>query len=570
MSQVPAVSRRFVQDTVRQGAAPAVTVLVAGVLVAATALALPAVTGRALDLLLAGRHGEAGRWVVLCAVLTAVAVLAGAVEGMVTASGSAGATARIRTTVLRHLLDAGPRAGERFAHGDLVARLVGNAAQAGTVPVALAAALAAVVTPVGGLVALALTDVVTAGVVLIGMPLLVLVVKVFVRTFGDHTDRYLRAQGEMAGRLTEALRGARTIAAAGTRERDAARILAPLPELSRQGHLVWQIMGRSTAQASLLLPLLELAVLVVAGLRVAAGELSVGGMLAAWRYAVLATGAGGIVEELSGLIRGRGAALRLGEVLDQPVMVYGAVRELPPGDGTLEFRGVTLRHAGREVLRGIDLRLPGGTAVAVVGRSGSGKSALAALAGRLTDPDTGTVLLDGVPLPELTRRTLRRETGYAFARPALLGGTVGGTIAFGAYDPGERAVADAARAACADDYVRRLPDGYGTAVADAPLSGGEAQRLGLARAFAHAGRLLVLDDAMSSLDAVTELKVSRALLHGSGARTCLIVAHRAATAARARQVVWLADGRVRAVGTHTQLWQLPSYREVFAEEAVDA
>jgi ATP-binding cassette subfamily B protein len=570
MPQTPLAARRFLRETVRHGAAPASVVLMVSVLLAATELALPAVLGRTLDLLLAGRQGEAGAWVALCAALTAAAVALGALNDLVAGSADARATAWVRRRVLGHLLDAGPRAGERFAHGDLVARLVGNAAQAGTVPVALAATLAAVVTPLGGLVALALTDLWTALVVLAGMPVLALFLKIFVRDFGDGGARYLRAQGEIAGRLTEALRGARTIAAAGTYERDAARILAPLTEMSRQGHLLWRVLGRSTAQTAALLPLLQVAVLAVAGLRVAAGELSVGGLLTAWRYAVLATGTGTLVGRLSALVRGRNAATRLSEVLAEPVTAYGLIAELPPGNGTVEFRGVTLRRANRVVLRGIDLLLPGGTAVAVVGRSGSGKSALAALAGRLADPDTGTVLLDGVPLASLTREVLRRETGYAFERPALLGGTVGGTIAFGAYDPGEAAVTDAARAACADDFVRRLSDGYDTVCADAPLSGGEVQRLGLARAFAHAGRLLVLDDATSSLDAATELKVSRVLLHGAGARTCLVIAHRASTAARAELVVWLEDGRVRAVGRHEELWHLAPYRTVFAGEAVDA
>jgi ATP-binding cassette subfamily B protein len=571
MPQAPTTARWFLRETVRQNVAPSAIVLVVSVLLAAIELALPALFGRTLDLLLTGRRAEAGPWLALCAGLTVAPAVLGAIDGVVTAVGNAQATARIRKRVLGHLLGSGPRVGERFAHGDLVARFVGNAAQAGTVPVALAAVLAAVVTPIGGLIALFLTDVWTALVVLAGMPVLVLFLKIFARAFGDSGAHYLRAQGEVAGRLTEALRGARTIAAAGTFERDAARVLTPLAEMSRQGYRLWRILGRSNAQSAALVQLLQVAVLAVAGLRLTAGELSVGGLLAAWRYAVLATGTGALVGQVSALLRGHNAATRLGEVLAEPVTSYGRITELPPGKGTLEFVGATLRRANRDVLSGIDLQLPGGTAIAVVGRSGSGKSALAALAGRLADPDAGTVLLDGIPLASLTRETLRRETGYAFEQPTLLGRTIRDTIALGAYDPGEAGVVDAARAACADDFVRRLPDGYDTACTSAPLAGGESQRLGLARAFAHAGRLLVLDDATSSLDAVTELKVSRALLRGNGARTCLIIAHRASTAARAELVVWLEEGRVRAVGPHAQLLRHAPYRAVFArEESLDA
>ncbi|WP_406267136.1 ABC transporter ATP-binding protein/permease [Streptomyces sp. NBC_00191] len=556
----------FLGEIVRHGAPRAVLVLLLTCASAAAGLALPAVLGHALDLLLAGAgagaatgagaRADAGPWLALCAGLTALSVLLGALDGLVTASANARTTAWIRARVLGHVLAAGPE--QRLSSGELVARLTGNAAQAGTVPTALAAALAAVLTPVGGLVALALTDGWTALVVIAGMPLLALLLRVFIRASGESSARYLTAQGEIAGLLAEAVRGIRTITAAGVPERDAARILAPLPELTCQGRLMWRILGSSTARAAALLPLLQLTVLAVAGLRLADGALSVGGMLAAWRYGVLATGTGVLVGQLNGLVRGRAAAGRLAEILEAPAMTYGS-RQLPPGKGELQLKGVDRRG-----LRGIDLVVPGGSVTAVVGRSGSGKSALAALAGRLADPDTGAVLIDGVPLTSLSRDALRREVGHAFARPALLGRTVAGTIAFGSHLPAGEAVREAARAACADDFVRRLPLGYDTPCTAAPLSGGEAQRLGLARAFAHTGRLLIVDDATSSLDSATERKVSQALFAGAR-RTRLIVAHRAPTAARADLVVWLDEGRIRAVGPHAELWQLPEYRAVFDE-----
>ncbi|MFG3287053.1 ATP-binding cassette domain-containing protein [Streptomyces sp. NPDC048111] len=544
------------RETVRQSAGPGALILLLSCASAGAALALPAALGRALDRVLAGRQTQAGPWITLVAVLTVLVVLIGALESAVTATASARSAAWIRRRVLGHVLDAGTR--QACSEGELVARLTGNAVQGATVPVSVAGTLAAVVTPIGGLVALALTDLLTALVVLAGLPLFALLLKVFVRGSGASSAGYLHTQGEIAGRLLEAVRGARTIAAAGHPERDARRILAPLPELSRQGHRMWEVLGRSTAQAAILLPLLQIAVLAVAGLRVAHGDLSVGGLLAAWRYAALATGTGALVGMVNTLTRGRTALARLQDVVEAPTVPYG-VRELPPGKGELRLRGIV--HGP---LRGLDLTVPGGSVVAVVGRSGSGKSALAAVAGRLVDPESGTVALDGVALPELSRGALRRAVGYAFARPVLLGATVGDTIAYGAEDPGDATVRAAARAACADPFIRTMPAGYATPCATAPLSGGEAQRLGLARAFAHPGRLLILDDATSSLDSATELKVSQALLHGSG--THLIIAQRAATAARADLVVWLEHGRLRALAPPRELAQLPDYRAVFEEE----
>ncbi|HET6858005.1 MAG TPA: ABC transporter ATP-binding protein [Streptomyces sp.] len=557
----------LLRESLRHSAAPGAAILVLSTAGAATGLALPAVLGHTLDLLLAGRPSAA--WLAGCAGLTCLLVLLDAVDGLLVGTTNARSTAWFRRRLLRHVLDTGPRITDRVPPGDLVARLVGNAAHAGGAPAAVAGTVAAVVTPVGGLIALAVVDLWTAGAFLLGMPLLVLLLKVFVRESGDSVARYQESQGEIAGRLVEAVGGARTIAAAGTARREQARILAPLPELTAQGYRMWRVQGRSTAQAAMVVPLLQIAVLAVAGTRLAAGELSVGGLLAAARYAALATGIGMLVGRLNGLVRSRGAARRLAGLLAVPATAHGD-DELPPGDGALELRGVTVSRGDRTILDGLDLTVPGGASLALVGRSGSGKSTLAAVAGRLADPDAGTVTLDGVPLSALGREALRRAVGYAFERPALLGGTIGGTIAFGCDEPDAPTVREAARAACADSFVRRLPDGYDTACDRVPLSGGEVQRLGLARAFAHPGRLLILDDATSSLDTVTEMRVGEALTGGSTARTRLIVAHRASTASRADQVAWLDGGRIRAVGTHARLWQLAAYRAVFTDAESDA
>ncbi|MBT2528006.1 ABC transporter ATP-binding protein [Streptomyces sp. ISL-99] len=559
----PRTADRLLLESVRHSALPGAAILVLSTAGAATGLALPAVLGHTLDLLLSGR--PATTWLTACAALTCLLVVVDALDGVLAGTTNARSTAWFRRRLLRHVLAAGPRCTDRVPPGDIVARLVGNAAHAGGAPAALAGTVAAVVTPVGGLVALAVVDLWTAVAFLVGMPVLVLLLKVFVRESGDSVARYQVSQGEIAARLVEAVGGARTIAAAGTARREQARILEPLAALSAQGYRMWRVQGRSTAQAAVIVPLLQLAVLAVAGTRLSAGELSVGGLLAAARYAALATGIGMLVGRLNGLVRSRGAARRLAGLLAVPATTHGDA-ELPPGgDGTLELRGITVARGDRTILAGLDLTVPGGTSLALVGRSGSGKSTLAAVAGRLADPDAGTVTLDGVPLRELPREVLRRAVGQAFERPALLGGTIGGTIAFGAGEPDAAAVREAARTACADDFVRRLPLGYDTPCAEAPLSGGEAQRLGLARAFAHPGRLLILDEATSSLDTVTELRVGEALTREAGARTRLIIAHRASTAARADRVAWLHEGRVRAVGPHARLWQLADYRAVFTD-----
>ncbi|MFG2396059.1 ABC transporter ATP-binding protein [Streptomyces lydicus] len=556
-------------DAFRHSPVHTVAVCLFGVAGAGVAIALPAVLGHTLDLVLDSAPGV-GAALTLSAVLLVADVLLDALVALAGGVTTARSTAWLRRRGIGHLLSLAPhRAADRFTAGDLVTRLTGNAAEAGTAPTTAATGLAAVLTPVGALVALAVTDVWLAAVFLAGLPLLTRLLRTFAQGSSDCVRRYQRVQAEIASRLVEALGGARTIAAAGTEARERARVLAPLPELDAHGRLMWQVYGRAVVGSSILVPLLTTVVLAVGGLRLAHGALTVGELLAASRYAALTAELGGVTGQLNALVRGRAAARRTAELLALPQVRHGA-RPLPAdGRGRLELRGVTVARRGAPVLRGVDLAVPGGTTLAVVGHSGAGKSTLAAVAGRLTDPDSGQVLLDGVPLAETDPVQLRQEIGYAFERPALFGETVGAALAFGSERTAAPAVEAAARAAGADTFVRLLPRGYATPLADAPLSGGELQRLGVARAFAHAGRLLILDDATSSLDTVTEHHVSRALLEDVRPGTRLLITHRLASAARADLVAWMDGGRIRAVAPHALLWQDADYRAVFAGTAPD-
>ncbi|MFF5804360.1 ATP-binding cassette domain-containing protein [Streptomyces sp. NPDC012746] len=558
---------RALRAAARHSAGRLAAVSACSVGAAGAALAEPAVLGHTLDLLLRQDPGGA-RWTVWCAVVIAAEVLLDAATARLTGGVDARSTTWLRRLGLGRLLRTAPHHAARHSPGELSARLTSQATTAGAVPAAVVGAAVALLPPFGGLVALVLVDVWTALAFLAGLPLLAVLLRAFARDSGASVSRYQEVQLAMAGLLVEALAGARTIAAAGTAEREQARVLGRLPELGSEGRRTWRIYGTTMARTSALMPLLLYVVLGVGGIRLAEGALGVGGLLAAVRYAGLAAGVGAVTGRLAAVVRGRAAARRTAALFDLPELPQG-VRRLPgAGPGTLELRGVRVVRAGAVVLCDVDLRIPGGTTAAVVGRSGSGKTTLAAVAGRLTACDEGEVLLDGVPLDELSAGELRREVGHAFERPALFGESVAAAVAFGSGpQPAPETVRAAARAAGADTFVRRLPEGYGTALADAPMSGGELQRLGLARAFCHAGRLLVLDDALSSLDTVTAREVERALARDVRPGTRLVVAHRVSSAAGADLVVWLDAGRIRATGTHADLWRDPAYRAVFGAAA---
>jgi ATP-binding cassette subfamily B protein len=539
----------------------------------AISLALPTVLGHAVDAVVAGAAagdgtnsggigtadgGGDGHWLAWTAGLIALSVCVNLVDVYAGAICVADVTVWLRQRLIAHLLAVGHRGAGRFDTGDLVSRLTSNATEAAAAGPSVVTVGAAIVPPVGSLVFLALIDWWVAVAFLAGVGLVALVLAAFTRRTSSVMGRYQDAQGRLAGRLSESLAGARTIAAAATAEQEERRVLSSLPQLHEYGMRTWRVLSRSGGQAALVGPLVQIAVLAAGGVALVRGRISAGELFAASQYASLGAGLGGLTGVLGRLARAKAGARRAEEVLTEAVLGYGR-RALPAGPGTLELREVTVRRGGTPVLDAVSLTVPGGAEVALVGPTGAGKSVLAAVAARLLDPDDGVVLLDGVPLRELHHDVLRAAIGVAFERPVLLGRTVGDAISAGR-DP--RLVLPAATATRAHDFVSRLPDGYNTVLADAPMSGGEAQRLGLARAW-PAGRLLVLDDATSSLDMVTEMQVGRALSWYHGRSTRLVVTHRAAVAARAHMVVWLAAGRIRAVGPHQWLWEDPEYRAVF-------
>ena len=551
---------RLLVRIVRRGGGWVGVLLSTSLLLTAAQTVLPAVLGGAVDATLRGNHVAV--WLLGCGLLIGVLLVCDVVDELAAGMSTARSSAWLRRTVLDHILVLGTRTTRRFDAGDLTTRLVANAADAGRVGTLAIWSITALLPALGGIVALTLIDPWLCLTFLVGTPMLLAVVRSCVRHSSAQADRYLQAQAGIAGRLVDALAGARTIAAAHTTEQEKQRILTPLPELHRHGMGMWRVRTRIAAQEALLVPLLQIAVLAVAGWALTRGRISPGQLLAASQYVILASGLSSAVLSVSRLAQARAAAARNAAVLAEPAVQYGT-DSLPAGRGRLEFRGVTVRAGEASVLDDVNVVVPEGALVAVVGRSGSGKSVLATLAGRLRDPDEGQVLLDGVPLPRLTRRELRRGVCCAFERPTLIGETLADVIAFGHPTPDPPELITAARAARADIFIRRMPTGYQTLLAQAPMSGGEIQRMGLARAFAHPGRVLVLDDVTASLDTVTEHHIRAVLTSALADRTRLVVAHRVSTAAHADLVMWLDDGRVRSVAPHHQLWSDPCYQAVF-------
>ncbi|MGP9023017.1 ABC transporter ATP-binding protein [Streptomyces sp. BR1] len=538
--------------------------LVCATVAIGTSLLFPSLLARAVDRTLTGAT-PAGTLVLLTAMLL-LRVLAEAGTGLARTSVMTRVAASLRYRLLRQVFDLGLPGLRRYPAGDLVSRMTANAAtSAGAVPVFVEILVVSVVS-LAGLGALSLIDWRLGAMFLAGaVPSALLLWR---RTNSSYRcyERYAELLGTIAARLADALAGSRTIRASGTAEREVTRILGPLRALARCGMENWAILRAVSWRAELALTGIRVTVLLVAGLGVADGRMSAGEFLAASMYLTFALGFLDQVHHVVYLREVQASTNRVTEVLAaEPQMRADGSATLPPGPGALSFRQVTVRLQDQLVLDGVDLDVPAGAAVALVGRSGAGKTSLALLAARLIDPDGGTIVIDGMDTALVDPVHLRREISYAFDRPVLLGGTIREALTYGRPGTSSAEVEHAARVAEADAFIRRLPQGFDTALDDTTFSGGELQRLGLARAVAHGRRILVLDDAMSSLDTATEAKVAEALTEHLAGRTRLLVAHRATTAARADLVAWLDAGRIRACAPHDVLWATETgYRAVFA------
>jgi subfamily B ATP-binding cassette protein MsbA len=253
------------------------------------------------------------------------------------------------------------------------------------------------------------------------------------------------------------------------------------------------------------------------------------------------------------------AARHVWEVMDEHAEIPekpDAV-ELAPLKSEIELRDVSFGYANetRSVLRGVSLRIPAGTMVALVGESGGGKSTLTKLLPRFHDPVSGAVLWDGTDLRDTRMSSLRRQIALVTQETVLFNDTVRHNISYGHPEATESEIEKAARVAFAHDFIQELPAGYDTIVGERGifLSGGQRQRLAIARAVLLDAPVLILDEATSALDAESERLVQRALANLIQDRTTIVIAHRLSTVRRADRIVVLERGRIAETGTHTEL-----------------
>ena len=383
---------------------------------------------------------------------------------------------------------------------------------------------------------------------------------------------------ELTADVEESIGGVRVIKAFAAEGRQHRRIRSSAERLFTQSMVSTRLQAFYNPFIGFLPQLGLAAILFLGGRRVIDGSLTIGDFTAFYALLLMLLAPMRTLGVMLGMAqRATASGDRIFQILDRAPAIVGDADApgLPAGSGRVQLEGVGLHYEGspEPALEGIDLDVPAGTTVALVGATGSGKTTLVQLLPRLYDPTTGVVRIDGADVRSLDPDALRAAIAVVTDDPFLFSATVAENIAYARPDATRAEVERAAERAQAAGFIARLPDGYDTKVGERglTLSGGQRQRIAIARAFLADPRILVLDDATSSVDATTEGAIKDALREVMHGRTTFVIAHRLSTIALADEIVVLEAGRVAAHGSHDELLEANAlYREIVEKGLPDS
>ncbi|HLX76581.1 MAG TPA: ABC transporter ATP-binding protein [Terriglobales bacterium] len=390
-------------------------------------------------------------------------------------------------------------------------------------------------------------------------PIVSIVVQYFGRRIHERFERIQAMFSDISARAQENFSAARVIRAYVQEDAEIANFETANKEYIKRSLSLVRLMGMLWPTLTTLLGFAIVLVLWLGGRQTIQGHMTVGTFVAYLQYMFLLTwpmiALGWVINIFQ---QGTASLARINEIMqERPEVVDSSVDSAaaPAVRGEIEFRGLNFAYNGTPVLRDVNLQIPAGSSLAIVGPTGSGKSTLVSLIPRIYDAPAGSVLLDGRPITDYPLETLRRAIGFVPQETFLFSDTVEENIAFGTDQTDKEAVRLAAQAASIAADIEDFPEQYATTVGERgiTLSGGQKQRTAIARAIIRNPRILILDDALSSVDTHTEDKILnhlRELMHG---RTTIFISHRVSTVRNADRIAVLHGGHIVELGTHDEL-----------------
>ena len=478
------------------------------------------------------------------------------------------AVADVRRAVFGHMLSLSPEFFERARAGELLSRLTADTTLVQTVVGSSASlTLRSIVMTIGAIVMMAVTSPKLTGLAFLSVPLVLAAIIFMGRQVRGLSRAAQDKIAETSALASEVLNAIPTVQAYTHEPVDRRRYGEAIESAFDMGIRRTRSRAMMTALVAVLVGGCIVGVLWIGARDVLAGRLTAGQIGQFILYAVLLASSVGALSEMWGEIqRAAGATERLMEILatEPTVRAPAQPAQLPsPVQGRIDFQAVTFRYPTRPdhaALDGYTLSIAPGEAVALVGPSGAGKSTVFQLLQRCFDPTMGCVRLDGVSIAELDPSELRSQIAVVAQDPVIFAGTIADNIRYGRPAARDDEVIAAAQAAAADEFVRRLPQGYETLIGERgiTLSGGQRQRIAIARAMLRDAPVLLLDEATSALDAENERLVQQGLANlmagrDGRTRTTLVIAHRLATIQKLRRIVVMDQGRIVATGDHATL-----------------
>ncbi len=391
-------------------------------------------------------------------------------------------------------------------------------------------------------------------------PMVSIAVSKFQRLISTSTLRTQESVADLSANLTEILAGQRVVKAFGGEEYEIRRFRRANEDFFGAYMKLTQFIQTQPLVVSTIMVLAVVVIMWLSVREVLVGRLTTEHIFNYWLLLVnLANPLNRLAAFVGDLAKSIVGAGRVFEILDLPVETADrpGAKALTAPNGAIAFEHVTFSYKADEppALRDVNASIEAGEVVALVGRSGAGKTTLVNLVPRFYEPQSGVVRIDGIDIADIRLTDLRRVIGIVPQDPQLLRGTILENIRYGRLGASDDEVHAAARDANADEFVQLLPDGYATQVGERGirLSGGERQRVAIARALLRDPRVLILDEATSALDTHSEALIQQALERLLAGRTTLIIAHRLSTIRRANRILYIEAGRVVEIGTHDEL-----------------